>query len=465
MRSLVWIVLLGMLVPTCLSAAPEPNGSARVWHVRNDAPNGGDGSLNSPFNLLLIAEAASAPGDTIFVHAGDGTATNQNTGIVLQDGQSLIGEGVPLVIGDVTVVPAGNVPVMTSLIGPGITLANGNSVRGVSIVETKEAGIAGNGPVSGLTLDRVTIRDPGAEAVLLPDASGAVTITASHFEGAPAALVEIGTASNLLLEVSESRFMRTAPPLGGDGLRLAAEGSGSIRLVARRNVFEGLYGEGIDVGDRGQEGDAFTLEAQIVENRFASPHDEGTNGISIKAGERGTFSVAITANELTGVSGLGAIALAADDFAVLRGRVASNVITGTPGSGIDIAADESAGVDLRLEDNTIRETGRHGIAATGFEGKARLDLVIRNNQLDTTGRDGVMLALYGGTMLATLSGNESAAPVGVGFLLANFSPGVFMLRGDPSRTAQENVQQMNTGSAGTAGTIAVVALRRRAAGT
>ena len=145
----------------------------------------------------------------------------------------------------------------------------------------------------------------------------------------------------------------------------------------------------------------------------------------------------------------------------MRGRVAANDITGAAANGIDVQADETTDVALAIENNTIRQSARYGIAAFGFPGDEHLDITVANNHIALTQRDGVTLALYGGTMLATVAGNDVTAPVGMGYLLTNTSPGNFMLRGDPSRSAQQNVQQSNAGSVGTAGMISVISGRQR----
>lgn len=66
----------------------------RVLHVDNTASAGGDGSKNRPFDTLKAAEAAMQAHDVIYVHAGDGTTTGQDEGIIIdQPGVSLIGSG------------------------------------------------------------------------------------------------------------------------------------------------------------------------------------------------------------------------------------------------------------------------------------------------------------------------------------------------------------------------------------
>ena len=425
---------------------------ARTWYVRNDAPAGGDGSMTAPFNLLSAAQSASIAGDTIFIFGGDQTPKNQNSGIVLKDDQQLIGED-------------GKRPVINNLAGAGVTLANNNTLRGIAIDGSAQQGVNG-GATRGLTVDNVVIRNSGAEALRLNDASGAVTITASTFDSSAASLVKVGTTSGLILSVSGSTFSHTAPPNGNDGLQLVGGGVQFIRCVIRNNNFNNLYGDAIDISGRGDDADAFTLDADISDNQFATPSavpgDLGTNAIAIKAGDRNTFSLSIINNTMTGVGGLGAIAVAADDSGIVRGRIASNVITAAPSAGIDLSADERANVALMVEDNTIRSSLGYGISAVGFTGDSQWNLILRNNHISLSNHDGVRLALLGGTMLATLSGNDVTSPIGAGFNIQNSSPGVMTLRGDPARTAQQNVQQTNSGTVVITGTIAVIGGRGRA---
>jgi hypothetical protein len=430
-----------------------PAAFPRTWYVRNDAPAGGDGSSAAPFNSLASAQSASIAGDTIFVFGGDQTSKNQNSGILLKDDQSLVGED-------------GKTPVIGNTAGPGVTLANNNTLRGVSIVGTSRQGVTDTGSISGLTIDNVSIRNSGAESLLLNAAAGTINITGSTFDTAPASLVKISTTAPVVVNVLNSTFTHTSPPDGNDGLDLVGGGTNYIRWVIRGNTFNNLYGDAIDLSGRGADEDAFTLDADISDNQFATPFvvqgDLGTNGISIKAGDRNTFSLSVINNTMTGVGGLGAIAVNADDGSIVRGRIAANTITSSPSAAIRISADESANVGLMLEDNTIRGSLGNGISATGFTGNAQWNLVLRNNRVTLSQSDGIVLALVGGAMTATLSGNDVTAPAGAGIKLTNEAPGKLMLRGDPSRTAQQNVQQTNTGSVVTAGTIDVIGGRGRA---
>jgi putative ubiquitin-RnfH superfamily antitoxin RatB of RatAB toxin-antitoxin module len=64
----------------------------RVWYVKNNAPAGGLGRSQDPFDTLAEAQTASLANDYIFVYFGDGTTAGQASGIALKNGQHLIGE-------------------------------------------------------------------------------------------------------------------------------------------------------------------------------------------------------------------------------------------------------------------------------------------------------------------------------------------------------------------------------------
>lgn len=66
----------------------------RVLHVNNQAAGGGNGTIENPYNTLAGAQAAMQAGDVVYVHAGDGTTTGQDNGMVIAANDiQLIGSG------------------------------------------------------------------------------------------------------------------------------------------------------------------------------------------------------------------------------------------------------------------------------------------------------------------------------------------------------------------------------------
>ncbi|HEU4839210.1 MAG TPA: LamG-like jellyroll fold domain-containing protein [Micavibrio sp.] len=137
----------------------ETNSDQRILHVDNGAAGGGNGSWEAPFNSLQDAEAAAIDNDMIYVHRGNGTTLNQDTGIALaRSGLTLHGSGAPLYVDSTnyrvtgTAVPnsllvaaGGSAPVITNSTpdGDGITItADKVSVRGVTVDSADRYGIA-----------------------------------------------------------------------------------------------------------------------------------------------------------------------------------------------------------------------------------------------------------------------------------------------------------------------------------
>ena len=134
-----------------------------VWYVANDAA-GNAGTSAAPFDTLAQAQAASGPGSTIFLFAGDGTTTGYAAGIDLQAGQSLVGEVADLRVGtDLlwTGVPGAR-PTITDSNADVVSLAAGNIVRGLAIDPSGTGGgIAGGAGDAGGTIADVRIVDTG----------------------------------------------------------------------------------------------------------------------------------------------------------------------------------------------------------------------------------------------------------------------------------------------------------------
>ncbi|MBK9607089.1 MAG: Ig-like domain repeat protein [Betaproteobacteria bacterium] len=127
------------------------NVSTMIWYVKNDVALTGNGSAGSPFKTLAETVTPSAINDTIYLFTGDGTTTGQNAGIVLENGQRLIGQGAALTalgtfntILNPTLQAAGSAPIIGNSGGNGITLASGNTIRGLTVGATTATKIFGN---------------------------------------------------------------------------------------------------------------------------------------------------------------------------------------------------------------------------------------------------------------------------------------------------------------------------------
>jgi hypothetical protein len=158
----------------------------RVWYVRNNAPAGGLGRSTDPFDTLAEAQTASGPNDFIFVYRGDGTNLGHTAGIVLKNGQRLLGEhtglSVPIPVGFNGAGAPGNLSLLAGAAGnhPLIGDAAGSGVSATDAVPVDIAGLnvasSGNaihwttaaafaGTNTGLTIRDVIVRSAGGKGV------------------------------------------------------------------------------------------------------------------------------------------------------------------------------------------------------------------------------------------------------------------------------------------------------------
>src|ERR1700722_132057 len=77
------------------------------WFVDNTSHS--DGTFESPFNTLMDSQSASGPNDIIYVFPGNATSTGMSDGIVLKNGQQLLGattsHNLPTTVGEITITP------------------------------------------------------------------------------------------------------------------------------------------------------------------------------------------------------------------------------------------------------------------------------------------------------------------------------------------------------------------------
>jgi len=181
------------------------NVSGLVWYVDSAYAGGGnDGSFNKPFTTLAPLNTGGDPdgaGQTIFVY-DRGTA--YTGGITLEGTQTLQGTGDSLTVNGMTIA-ATTKPTITNAAGAGVTLANGNTVRGVAIGSTTTAGILGSGVADG-TISNVAITAGVVGVSLVTGSTGTftfdpstsiagVTGTAFNVQGGSASITYSGSLS------------------------------------------------------------------------------------------------------------------------------------------------------------------------------------------------------------------------------------------------------------------------------
>ena len=153
-----------------------------IWFVDNTAglTSSNTGTFSNPFLGTVNFNMSGLPGpsDIVFVHQGMGSYPG---GLILQNNQTVLGQGIDLLAelttagitlaphSALTMSPAPNGAANRSLLtnvagggGPGILLAMNNTIKGIAIGNTSDAGInSGIGSVGTLTIAECSITGSG----------------------------------------------------------------------------------------------------------------------------------------------------------------------------------------------------------------------------------------------------------------------------------------------------------------
>lgn len=172
---------------TAVAINPATGLPYNVLFVNNTNPSAGTGTINDPFNQLVLAQLSSIPGDVIYVFTGDGTTTGMSAGFQLKDNQVLMGSGLALNIasncGTITIpsLQAG-APSITNG-GNVIMLASNDIVSGLNILGTSGAGIFGFN-IANVQIQNNQIINPHQNSgIQLQDISGTVAVTQNNLIG------------------------------------------------------------------------------------------------------------------------------------------------------------------------------------------------------------------------------------------------------------------------------------------
>ena len=290
----------------------------RVWYVKNNGA-AGNGQSQSPFNTLAAAQAASLTNDILYVYNGDGLTTGQSLGITLKNNQQLIGEGVALVVNTVTLKAAGTKPQITNTTATSdvVTLADGNTVKGLTVTTATRDGIAGN-THAGFTGDTLTIQTSSSSGLHLTSMTGTVTVTNTTFSGANGTGLDInnGTAAITLDNTNSitanagkrSVVIQNRPVAAGNvtigaaitdnglGISVSSNLSGTIAFTGTQTISAGTNQA---VGVATNSGATITFSGTLSATT--------TTGTAFNATGGGNLNVSGTANITTGAAVTGGV--------------------------------------------------------------------------------------------------------------------------------------------------------------
>jgi hypothetical protein len=327
--------------------------TTRVWYVNSSAPAGGDGSSIAPFKSLTSVNTpggVSGPGDVIFLYDGAG---DYGGGLTLAGDQTLVGQSQSLTVDSEQLLAAsGANPVITNSGGAGVSLADGDTIDGVSVAGTSGDGVS---VASG-----ASVKVEGASAISSAGGDGIDAVNAAS------------------LSVSTATISASA----GNGID--ASGAGAVTVTD--STIDGSAADGILIDNTSVSltTDAFNL----VDNQL-----DGARGSAISITYAGNAAGFVDGN--------------------LIGNGSDTDSGSATGDGISVTADPGTAGPLLAEinDNTVNQIGEGtGIdALTSGTGALQLTLVGNTVTMSSSAsQNGVTVAAGAGGASAALCLNPSA---------------------------------------------------------
>ncbi|NES22128.1 MAG: hypothetical protein F6K41_25190 [Symploca sp. SIO3E6] len=400
-----------------------------IWFIDNSAGGStNEGTLENPFTSLAAFNSANdgvgnnpEAGDNIFLYSG---SSNYTGGVTLLDNQTLIGQGVTGTSLEnelgITLAPfsssslpsiGGTDPVITNASGDGITLASGNTIRGLNINNTSGDGISGSN-VSDIAISEVDISNTGVHGIDLN--------TVTNFTYEDSEIIEAGNenaensihirnlfGTNLIEDVrldeinesgidirnnttddgtTDSLTIRRltveehSGNFGEDGILAEANGTSNLTLLIDDSDFD--INEDGSLGVLVNSQGTATLDLTIQNSTFNAGDANGTGSIQVNNAGNSNATVVIDNNDINNSNG-NSINVLNNDNATSVTTISNNEIDGdstdNTGFGIRVLQDENGSQTVLIDNNTIDTHNFTAILLNARDGNGVLNATVTNN--------------------------------------------------------------------------------------
>ncbi len=404
-----------------IAVNPSTHQPYVIAHVDSNAPAGGDGSVNAPYQTIAAAQASGAA--VIFVHAG--SVFNGTNTVTTNSGQYLFGDGtgernlLPISTYGQILLPhgptTGALPVLNASNGTAVSLASNSVLSGFTITNPTGVGVLANG-VGAVTIKDVTVSGAGSDGIQILNATGNSQLTNVNV---------IGSAGNgLFINGGDSNVVFNGTLIANQLHDLAIENIGTNSVMNMVNAnFPGSGSQGIllsgnagTVNFNGLSVGNTTSNAVDIENEIGTVNFTGLTTVSGGGGA----SILINGLASTGVVNFGTLNInnRHDEGFVVNnsaGNVYVNGVTtitnegGTGASAIDVK-NSTGFVDFIGKTNVVSSTVNPGVTLTNDTGTTNFT-VLNVSSINGTGLyannggtlviNGAQVAAAGGTINAT----------------------------------------------------------------
>ena len=458
-------------------AAIDPATGKPFYVVFVDNTSHSEGTFESPYPTLALAQENSNIGDIIYIFPGDGTTHGMDRGIILQPNQKIWGSGVEqqiqaaqgsLIIPAHTIYAPQITNVDTDPDGDGITLSSNNQVSGIAIMAATGNGIIGVDPQnvqistttidhSGadqihlqygddpgtMTLNNLTLTNGQVNTVFIHSTGAAVVgvIDNSFFSGNAqgyfvdacfsgeatfsftnntvdnnyASLFNFTAPSTLI--ISDNAFNNSISPSDAP-LRINAAES-SLSVTIKNNTISNNDTGAISFGLNDTNAANLTIDHNTITNNSSGNMDYLGSAIVLDAmdSSTGNITLVLTDNVISGNS-RSAVYNTQGSFNTFQMTATNNEINNNVGGGF-VFDNPSNTLTLIATNNVISNGGNHAISTSGNKTMGVVNMTFSNNQItDNTGfSNGVALSHEGTTLNLTLIDNTISNNAGSAVIL------------------------------------------------
>lgn len=437
------------------SVAIDPLTGEPFFFVFVDNTSSSNGTYESPYPTLALAQANSGPYDIIYVFPGDGTTTGMDAGISLQAYQKFWGSGVSHLLQTtqgLVSIPAlsSSLPTITNTNidtdGNAITLATHNAISGFIITSALNDAIYGSDPQS-LDVSYCTIENNTTYAI------------EASFSGA----ASVSLTNNTLVDNVNGIFLSlngTSTVACSDNTFAGQTSVSSVPLeiAAANNIFTAYIENNVFVGNTTGSirfGLDSVLEATIdvrnntiANNGSGSQSSLGSSFVIVPTGTTQNCSIALTDNMFSGNATNSLYLHTSGAFTNLTVTASSNTMAMNGGSALVLATPVNDILTLYATDNIIRECDDNGISVIASGSTTTGTITLNNNTITDIGNasNGIAVNQDFSNLDLTILNNVIDRCEGTGVL--SYAPtGIDSFTLDISGNTINNCQNLSTNAA------------------
>jgi hypothetical protein len=357
--------------------------AGRVWYVKSGGSDSNTGQSQAPFLTLGKAASVSTSNDTIFLYSGN----DANLGAAsLKQGQSLIGQGVALVVNSRTLVSAGTFPTL----GGTLTASsiNGLTVNGVSMSTSGTPAVTFTNAGGTFTFQAISSNGAG-NGVSLVNTTGSFTVTGN---GGSCDATTTTCTGGRIQNTTGADFNSPAPANTNEpGVGIYMNSAQNVSLTRMHlNDHSNFAAYGVNVA-------GFTMDTSLIDGvngtNVTTPVNDGsvtflgltgTSSITnstIKGGRQrnvnitnssGTANITISGNTIRDTSALAGgddnLFIQADTTATITAHVTGNTFKNSYGDHFQSVAQDSATMTLVFTGNFFSAADAAWTVAGGGQG-------------------------------------------------------------------------------------------------